>query len=531
LAGKFLTTAAVIGGFGEALKFSIGQASEAESVNAKLAAVLQSTGGAAGMSAEELDNMATSLSQLSTYDDEAIKSSEALLLTFTNIGENVFPDATKAILDMSTALGQDLQSSTIQLGKALNDPIAGITALSRVGVSFTQDQKALIKTLVDTGDTLGAQKIILAELNKEFGGQALAASKTYAGQMSQLKNEIGNLGEAVGNDLLPELRNLTEDVKDTTKWITENYEWIKKWGNIAIWVLNPFLKLSDVLNDKIRGNEEDTETTKEATQATEDYGQAALIAASAAEQEAAAIKAISDANTEMLGLVGTMQSEEEKFVQQQRDNMDERFALEAEKRELLAKGYSEESAEIQDINAKLSENTDEAIRNADEHDLANRKIMIGLLERKLMQDGVLTDDEMNWLLEKGVAWGVYEEESVAAAKAAMDEANALADRIKAVPSAKTITFTIETIGAPPNLDATNYSAPVGTHRQSHAAGGSFLIPSSYGNEGFMMGSGDTASGGERVTITPKGEQNASPAFDYDRLIRGFTTALMRAGSQ
>jgi phage-related minor tail protein len=63
--------------------------------------------------------------------------------------------------DMSVALGTDASGSAIQLGKALNDPIKGVAALQKVGVSFTESQKEQIKTLVETGDTLGAQKIIL----------------------------------------------------------------------------------------------------------------------------------------------------------------------------------------------------------------------------------------------------------------------------------------------------------------------------------------------------------------------------------
>jgi hypothetical protein len=37
---------------------------------------------------------------------------------------------------------------------------------------------------------------------------------------------------------------------------------------------------------------------------------------------------------------------------------------------------------------------------------------------------------------------------------------------------------------------------------SHASGGSFVIPAQYGSEGFRLGNYGTASGGERVTITP-----------------------------
>jgi phage-related minor tail protein len=114
---------------------------EAEKAQAQLNAVLKSTGGAAGLSAGELNKMADSLQAITTFDDEAITGAQSLLLTFTNVGRDVFPDATKAILDMSVAMGQDLKSSTVQVGKALNDPIAGITALTRVGVTFTQAQK------------------------------------------------------------------------------------------------------------------------------------------------------------------------------------------------------------------------------------------------------------------------------------------------------------------------------------------------------------------------------------------------------
>jgi hypothetical protein len=100
---------------------------------------------------------------------------------------------------MSVALGQDMKSSAIQLGKALNDPIKGVTALQRVGVSFTASQKDQIKTLVESGRTLDAQKIILGELTKEFGGSAEAA----ATPLDKLKVHIGNLAEEAGSFLIP----------------------------------------------------------------------------------------------------------------------------------------------------------------------------------------------------------------------------------------------------------------------------------------------------------------------------------------
>ena len=161
---------------------------EAQKVAAQTNAVLKSTGKAAHVSAKQVEDMAESLMTMSGVDDELIQQGENLLLTFKNIrnetgrGNDIFDQATKAMLDMSVALGQDATSSAIQLGKALNDPVKGVTALRRVGVSFTAAQIKQIKTLVATGKTLQAQKLILRELNQEFGGSREGSRRNPAGQ-------------------------------------------------------------------------------------------------------------------------------------------------------------------------------------------------------------------------------------------------------------------------------------------------------------------------------------------------------------
>jgi hypothetical protein len=100
---------------------------------------------------------------------------------------------------MSVALGEDMSAASIQVGKALNDPIKGVTALQRVGVSFTASQKEQIATLVESGRTMDAQKIILGELTKEFGGAAEAAATPF----EKLQVQLGNLAEQVGGYLAP----------------------------------------------------------------------------------------------------------------------------------------------------------------------------------------------------------------------------------------------------------------------------------------------------------------------------------------
>jgi phage-related protein len=191
-----------------ALTFSVKAAMEAQQIDAQLDAVLKSTAGAAGMSKDAIVGLANSLSQLTPFEDDAIVSAQSMLLTFTSIGKDVFPMATETVLNMSQALGQDLKSSAMQLGKALNAPIDGIAALQRVGVKFTAEQKNMIGAMVAMGDVAGAQKIILAELETEFGNSARAAGTTFAGQLTILKNNLGNVAETIGGALLPGLTTL-----------------------------------------------------------------------------------------------------------------------------------------------------------------------------------------------------------------------------------------------------------------------------------------------------------------------------------
>lgn len=221
-----LTFGAVGVGMLAPLGLAVSAAEESQKVYTQLQAVLASTGGAAGVTAEKAVELSKALEHQTTFSDEAVLSTENLLLTFTNIKDNIFPDATKAVLDMSVALGEDTKDASIQLGKALQDPILGITALRRVGVNFNDDQKAVIKNLVETGHSLDAQKMILKELSTEFGGSAAAAATTFEGRMTQLKERTNDMQEKIGTALIPALEKFVEVVgpivEKMTEWIDEH---------------------------------------------------------------------------------------------------------------------------------------------------------------------------------------------------------------------------------------------------------------------------------------------------------------------
>jgi hypothetical protein len=182
---------------------------EVDKLAGQTAAVIKSTGGAAGVTAEQISTLADSLERKTGVEAEAIQRGQNLLLTFTNIrneagaGNDIFNQTTAIMTDLGVAMGTDASGAAIQLGKALNDPTAGITALTRVGVSFTDAQKAQIKALQESGDIMGAQKIILAELRKEFGGSAEAVGKTFAGAMDRARNALGSITEAMLTPAVP----------------------------------------------------------------------------------------------------------------------------------------------------------------------------------------------------------------------------------------------------------------------------------------------------------------------------------------
>lgn len=228
-------TAAIAGGaafaaIGAELYVASNAARESIEVHKQLGAVLQSTGGIAGVTAEMADKLANSLQDVTNFDNDTVLSAENVLLTFTKISKDIFPQTTEAVLDMSTALHQDLQSSAIQLGKALQDPVLGVTALRRVGVAFTQDQQDFIKSLVDTGQSAKAQAMILKEIQTEFGGSARAV----ADPLIQLQNSIGDLQKEIGKALIPIIADLVAKVKPVVEKIME---WVEAHPRLTAGIL------------------------------------------------------------------------------------------------------------------------------------------------------------------------------------------------------------------------------------------------------------------------------------------------------
>ncbi len=204
---------------------------EQENAVTKLEAVLKSTGGVALLTSKGLQAMAAGLQKVTSFGDETIITAQSLLLTFTQIGRDVFPQAIEAILNVSTAMGTDLQSSVLQLGKALNDPVLGIAALTRVGIQLSRTQKEQIKLFVAEGKTAEAQKIILGELETQFGDLAREMRENTGGEIKQMTMAFGDMTEAIGEGLSPAIISISK----TLTLLFENLNFITRsaFGNLT----------------------------------------------------------------------------------------------------------------------------------------------------------------------------------------------------------------------------------------------------------------------------------------------------------
>jgi phage-related minor tail protein len=226
-------------------------AGDAAVSQAKLEATFNSMGAEAWTTVEALGAQAEKLDAMSSaFDDDAVTDFQAVLLTFGNVTGEVFDRAATAGVNMSEALGTDLQSAAIQLGKALNDPVAGLTALSRVGVSFTEQQKAQIRTMTEAGDIAGAQGIILGELERQFGGVSAAIAATPTGQFQEGMQQIQNAGESLGTILLPILSAAAGALAKVAEWFKAlspaTQEWIVKIG-LVVAAIGPALLIGGKL--------------------------------------------------------------------------------------------------------------------------------------------------------------------------------------------------------------------------------------------------------------------------------------------
>jgi hypothetical protein len=222
-----LPAAAALGAVAVMAKSTIAAGEAAATSNARIAQINESMG-IFGETTEKVNNRiieyANATARATGVDQNQIKLAQAKLLTFGALAKSAdeaggaFDRATKAAIDMGAAGFGDAASNAVQLGKALQDPIKGITALAKSGVTFTDQEKEKIRTLVESNKLLEAQDLVLKAIETQVGGTAEAT----ANDSDKMKVAFSQLSESIGIILLPLFQQLTSVLVQVADFARQN---------------------------------------------------------------------------------------------------------------------------------------------------------------------------------------------------------------------------------------------------------------------------------------------------------------------
>jgi hypothetical protein len=181
---------------------SVAVAEQFERATLKTEAVLRATGNASGQTATSIREMSKQIAAGTLASTQGVEVAAQKLLTFRAVSQETFRRTLELSQDLAELGFGSIEQAAVQLGKALEDPEKGLTALTRVGVSFSQKQKDVIQSLYDTGDALGAQKLLLDAVEKQVGGVGRAAAGGLTGAYDSLGQANEDLLEKIGRSSL-----------------------------------------------------------------------------------------------------------------------------------------------------------------------------------------------------------------------------------------------------------------------------------------------------------------------------------------
>lgn len=334
----------------------------------------------------------------------------------------------------------------------------------------------------------------IAKMNAEIDGglvltqKAIDESERYRKNVDDLEDAYQSLKVTIGNQVIPVTSDLIEHYQRIGESLKENGYW---------YTLTHQFSLDEIEDDKKRAAAMDGATTSYTAWAKSLEGEVVP----AVEDTTVSLEELTKQNSDYLSTIGDVTQE----LDNQKQKLDE-----------VKEKYGEGSQEYADATAEFEQNT-------------HRRIL-AMLEEQLSVDG-LSEKESTFLLEQGVKWGIYSEEAIGTMAAIQRQVDAMERNID-------ININVHTNYSTAGQEAltTQLAGEKGYVPNQHAAGGSFMIPMAYGNEGFRMGNGDTASGGEMVTISPRGQGNGSAEIvaaiernrtNEDRLVQLFETAIQR----
>jgi len=426
------------------------------------------------------------------------------------------------LLSLGLAKTQEeaIRLATVQSGLAMdtNQLVLALTnqttmRFDQLGVSvdgFQDKVNALKKSGLSASDAFKEAFLQQAEEQlKRVGNAADSAAGQYAIFEANIKNVTDALKEQVAQGLNPVIENTnktTEVRKKLNQALEEGLLTEEQHEEILKLTARGYgdnSKALEILNSVIQDANPDLQELENSFYKVRD-----------------AVNAVSEDYGAQVKLINSMQSSEESFTERSKDLAEERAEAESKLQELRGQGYVEQSTQIQDQLSKIDEIKAKEAELAEERAKQSLQFVSNILAENLARDG-WTENEFNAFAAQQEAWGLWSADVVEKSKAAWQDANKITDAINAIPTSKDVTIRI--FSEPVAIGNASGSAyeQYKQGEKAYANGGSFIIPPSYGYEGFNMGGMATASGGETVTITP---ENSRDAFDYDKLARTIVTA-------
>ena len=219
--------ALAVGALAAAGKSALAAGEEVNSANHRILQI-NTAMGLFGKETEEVSKRLVKLAEAQGVElgisNLTIKATQAKLLTFKNLAKSAnvvggaFDRANKAALDMAAAGFGSAEGNAVQLGKALENPIKGIAALAKSGVTFTDQEKEKIRTLVESNKMLEAQEMVLAAIETQVGGTA----KATADDTKKMQEGFAQFQQSLGLSLLPVLEAVTPLLLGMANWAKDN---------------------------------------------------------------------------------------------------------------------------------------------------------------------------------------------------------------------------------------------------------------------------------------------------------------------
>lgn len=198
-ASAALGVTAFVGALAGMFTASLRAAEQFERLGLRTEAVVRATGGSAGLTAAQIREFSQELARGTLASAEGVEAAAQKLLTFRSISGETFTRTLRAAQDLAAVGFGSLDSAATQLGKALENPRQGISALTEVGVTFTATQRRMIEAMQDAGNMAEAQRVILAAVESQVGGAGAAEAGGLAGAYDTLSQNVQEFLTRIGN--------------------------------------------------------------------------------------------------------------------------------------------------------------------------------------------------------------------------------------------------------------------------------------------------------------------------------------------